>query len=324
MTSCFRSSLLLVCLLCANAASLAQEVLDCSGIGFSQPPQGSSPLILAQVAGQAAYAPDGAFPLGGVDEVCIVLFNGGTGDQISFGVSDDGGAFELMRPAAGAYVLIASRPPLADVVTAMQLSDQAPESDSRRGILLRMSEEKGFASVIADLGLRRELIEMARIDQQVRHELIQAGIETPDPEIESRMRTIDSDNTRSLKEIVSQYGWPRPELVGVDGADAAFLILQHAASEVQIEFFPLFKAAYQDGAASGQNYALLRDRTLVGQGKPQIYGTQAKPFDQWVDGEPTLEPIADEANVDARRAEVGLMPLSEYRKLLKKFYFPDQ
>lgn len=322
MTSCFRSSRLLACLLCATAASLAQEVPDCSGIDFSQSPQGSAPLIVDQVAGQVVYAPDEAFPFGGVNGICIALFNPGTGDQISFGVTDDGGGFELKRPAAGEYILISSRPPLTEIVTAIQLFYQAPDPDSKRGILLRMSEEEGFASVIGDLGLRRELIEMARIDQQVRHELIQAGIETPDPEIESRMRAIDSDNTRRLKEIVSQYGWPRPELVGVDGADAAFLILQHAASEVQIEYFPLFETAYQDGAASGQNYALLRDRTLVRQGKPQIYGTQAKPFDQWVNGEPTLETIADEANVDARRAEVGLPPLSEYRKLLKKLYFP--
>jgi len=37
-----------------------------------------------------------------------------------------------------------------------------------------------------------------------------------------------------------------------------------------------------------------------------------------------LQPIEDEANVDKRRAEVGLFPLSEYRELLKKMYFPQE
>ena len=62
---------------------------------------------------------------------------------------------------------------------------------------------------------------------------------------------------------------------------------------------------------------------LVREGKPQIYGTQVKSIEQWKGKEPVLEPIEDEANVNARRAEVGLMPLSEYRKILKQMYFPE-
>jgi hypothetical protein len=38
--------------------------------------------------------------------------------------------------------------------------------------------------------------------------------------------------------------------------------------------------------------------------------------------QPILEPIEDEANVDKRRAEVGLSTLAEYRELLKRIYFP--
>jgi hypothetical protein len=40
--------------------------------------------------------------------------------------------------------------------------------------------------------------------------------------------------------------------------------------------------------------------------------------------QPILEPIEDEANVDKRRAEVGLSPLAEYRELLKRIYFPKE
>ncbi|MCP4246955.1 MAG: hypothetical protein GY778_07885, partial [bacterium] len=56
--------------------------------------------------------------------------------------------------------------------------------------------------------------------------------------------------------------------------------------------------------------AYLTDRVLVQEGKPQRYGTQffAK------DGVFKLNPIEDEAYVDARRKEVGLGPLAEYVK----------
>jgi hypothetical protein len=81
--------------------------------------------------------------------------------------------------------------------------------------------------------------------------------------------------------------------------------------------------AYRSGGLLGQSYALLLDRVRVGEGKPQVYGTQAKRFEEWKGQEPTLEPIEDEANVDKRRAQVGLPPLSEYREMLKRVYFPQ-
>ena len=86
---------------------------------------------------------------------------------------------------------------------------------------------------------------------------------------------------------------------------------------------PLVEKAYRSGGLSGQSYALLLDRVLVREGKPQVYGTQAKRFEEWKGQEPALEPIEDEANVDERRAEVGLPPISKYRELLKRMYFPQ-
>jgi Family of unknown function (DUF6624) len=64
--------------------------------------------------------------------------------------------------------------------------------------------------------------------------------------------------------------------------------------------------------------ALLQDRVLVGEGKPQIYGTQLR----WsaTPGPPVLDSIADEACVDVRRAAVGLDPLAVYLKMLGVSY----
>ena len=67
------------------------------------------------------------------------------------------------------------------------------------------------------------------------------------------------------------------------------------------------------GDVRPQHIAYLTDRVLVHEGKAQVYGTQAEGQGSDV----KLMPITDEANVDKRRALVGLGPLAEYLKLLK-------
>ena len=170
--------------------------------------------------------------------------------------------------------------------------------------------------------LRQELLERLDRDQAIRNEHIAKGVDNHDPELLARMEKIDSSNTARIREIVRQFGWPGPELVGEDGRDAAFILVQHSDYKFQKEMLPLVKEAYKADKLPGQFYALLLDRVLVREGKPQVYGTQAKGADQWKGHEPVLEPIEDEANVDKRRAEVGLPPLADYVVMLKQMYFP--
>ena len=62
------------------------------------------------------------------------------------------------------------------------------------------------------------------------------------------------------------------------------------------------------GAFHRAHQALLTDRVLLRQGKSQRYGSQ---FQMGKNGlEPS--PIEDETNVDARRAQMGMMPLADY------------
>jgi len=176
---------------------------------------------------------------------------------------------------------------------------------------------------VKEPALRRELLKRVEQDQAIRNELISKGVKNPDKAILARMQAIDTANTERMGAIVKRYGWPGPELIGGDGSEAAFLLVQHADHAFQKEMLPLVEKAYRSGGLSGQSYALLLDRVRVGEGKPQVYGTQAKRFEEWEGQEPALAPIEDEANVDKRRAEVGLPPLSEYRELLKRLYFPQ-
>lgn len=186
-----------------------------------------------------------------------------------------------------------------------------------------MQAQQSGALRITKPRLRQELLKRVAEDQAIRNELIKKGIDHPDPILLKRMNKIDAANTSRVKTLIKQYGWPGPELVGQDGTDAVFLLVQHADPVFQKEILPLVKNAYRSRLITGQSYAMFMDRVLVQDGKPQIYGTAARGFDQWKGTEPVFEPIEDEANVDKRRAEVGLMPLSEYRAFLKQMYFPQ-
>jgi hypothetical protein len=107
-------------------------------------------------------------------------------------------------------------------------------------------------------------------------------------------------------------------LVGRDGAEAAFTLVQHADADhaFQLEMLPLVIQAFAAGGLPAQDYALLQDRVLVGEGKPQIFGTQFRMVGQDL----VPHPIEDEANVDRRRAEVGLPSLAEYLAIAKQAF----
>jgi hypothetical protein len=124
-----------------------------------------------------------------------------------------------------------------------------------------------------------------------------------------------------MKEIVKRYGWPGPELVGQDGAYDAFLLLQHSPDlAFQTAMLPLVRKSYENGKLSAWNYALLVDRVRVRAGRLQVYGMS---LNHWAGQEPILDPIEDEANVDKRRAKIGLSPLRDYLEFMRRMYFPQ-
>lgn len=289
----------------------------CQAIGYLEPPAGAAAIVIDQLEGHAALAPIGSrHELSGPSGVCVLLFREGNETPVAVGRTNERGRFALPRPAPGSYVFVAALlGTIDDLAVSVRISDIP--ADPERGLLLHVRAEEddrgGFASAIPHLALRRELLEMARVDQAVRNEWMREDPGSPSPELLSRMAAIDAGNTARLQEIVEEHGWPGSDLVGLDGARGAFLIVQHATHDVQKALFPLVEGGYRDGVVAGPSYALLLDRILVRDGRPQVYGSQAGFFD----GELALEPIEDEANVDMRRAEVGLPPLAEYVEQLK-------
>jgi hypothetical protein len=131
-------------------------------------------------------------------------------------------------------------------------------------------------------------------------------------EIWKKLKPEDAANLKQLEAIMNRIGWPTATKVGKRGANTAFLIIDHSPREIMEKYFPLLESAAKKGEASLSDYAVMQDRILVNRGKKQIYGTQ-KYWDE-KQNKFVFFPIEDEKNVNARRKEVGLDPLPEFKQ----------
>jgi len=156
--------------------------------------------------------------------------------------------------------------------------------------------------------LRSELLSLRADDERRREELAREGVLWDG--YHPRMQQVHDRNAERLQQIVAQHGWPTRNLVGEDGAEAAWLIVQHAIANppFQREMLSILQACAACGEIPPYQPAYLEDRICMFEGRPQIYGTQFSPDD---DGLPTPWTIADPEHVNDRRAALGLDTIEE-------------
>lgn len=84
-----------------------------------------------------------------------------------------------------------------------------------------------------DCRIADELIAMAELDRKVGDELAATGAlyEGYHP----RMAAVHEENAARLQAILAQLGWPTEVVVGERGAQAAWLIAQHAISRPEFQ-----------------------------------------------------------------------------------------
>lgn len=164
--------------------------------------------------------------------------------------------------------------------------------------------------------LRAELLKMSDADQKVRNAAINGGGKRP--ELFAAITKVDARNLPRIRQIDAKQGFPTRVQVGSDGVAAAWLLVQHAdsAPAFQAHVLAELRPRVRDGDIQGQPYAMLTDRVLVNQHKPQRYGTQFSA----VKGQLQADPMEDPANVDKRRAAIGLPPMADYECLLRVSY----
>jgi hypothetical protein len=173
------------------------------------------------------------------------------------------------------------------------------------------------AADVKDPRLREELLARVKVDQAARTKLIEAGNPPPKESVEA-VQKADEENRAWLKSVIGKRGWPGKSLVGEDGAHAAWLLVQHADADLpfQKKCLGLLEAAVKKGEAAPTDLAYLTDRVLAAEGKKQRYGTQL----ELKDGKLIPKPVEDPEKLDARRKELGLVPMAEYVAFAERMY----
>jgi hypothetical protein len=122
----------------------------------------------------------------------------------------------------------------------------------------------------------------------------------------------DSINLIKVEIILAEYGWLGADIIGETGNKTLFLVIQHSNTQTQVKYLPMLKEAVKNGNAKASYSALMEDRVLLAQREKQIYGSQLEM--DYKTNQYVLSPMIDPDNVDKRRTEVGLQPISEYLK----------
>ena len=170
--------------------------------------------------------------------------------------------------------------------------------------------------------LREELMKLREKDQAARQRLTEELLgDDEQQKLIEEMAANDAANRERLKQIIAEHGFPTVSMVGQDGADTAFLIVQHADKdpEWQASMLPVLEELSKKGEASKGSVAYLTDRVLRAKGKPQLYGTQYYQ-EEGPGGTPEHVPpvVEDPKNLDKRRMSMGLGKWSSYEAQMAK------
>lgn len=188
-------------------------------------------------------------------------------------------------------------------------------NDSRWSPLIsKIEKHKAFFESGADKMLMKELDTLYDNDQKYRNLSAKKAKEFGRDSKEFKAvldltKKQDSLNLIQIEELIGKYGWLGPRKVGFRGSRAFYLVIQHASLPIQEKYLPVMQKAVKEGNASKDDLAFLEDRILIRKGEMQIYGSQMKTDENGVHYPIRLR---DPENVDFRRFEVGLEPMSQY------------
>ena len=162
--------------------------------------------------------------------------------------------------------------------------------------------------------LKQKLLAMIHEDEEIRLEIIQSNGE--DEEITAKMDEVQARNSMELRALIQHFGWPGESEAGEDGAEAAWLILQHsvAVPELLREALPMMQEAADGGEILPYQVAYLEDRICFFERRPQKFGTQ---FDWDDEGKLSPWPIENEKDVTDLRREKGLNSLEEQTEQMR-------
>ena len=152
-------------------------------------------------------------------------------------------------------------------------------------------------------------------------------------EDQAMIRSIDKDpeifkkqnkkHIKTLQKILSEIKEPRISILGYNGALTAWLVVQHADYDpnLQKDHLIMMKKLYEKSPDDvyKEGIAYLEDRILIKEKGKQLYGTQFRDSKLLKN---TLEPypVLYSKSPSNRRKKMGLLPMEEYIKELKQVY----
>jgi hypothetical protein len=154
-------------------------------------------------------------------------------------------------------------------------------------------------------------------DQEARMRMVREDL-WADEVVNAELRAVDVENTRWLKGVLTEHGWPGTDEVGDQGAQHIWMLAQHADQDVKFQRYclTLLTEAVAAGRAPTRALAYLTDRVRVADGLDQVFGTQYTT----IDGAFTPQPIEDPDNLDRRRADAGMETAAEYDRHIRSAY----
>lgn len=163
-----------------------------------------------------------------------------------------------------------------------------------------------------DEPLRTELLALAEADQAFRRMPLQG---MPQATAQEQI-ALEHARSARIAEIIDATGWPGISRVGEDGSAAAWLLVQHADDDVELQerALMLLERAVAAGEASASNFAYLTDRVCANLDRRQVYGTQ---FQGSGESFGPL-PITDRVRLDRRRASMGLESFADYERAMRE------
>lgn len=182
-------------------------------------------------------------------------------------------------------------------------------------IIYQVEKNKSINEENYNKPLKLELENIYVKDQMLRQLYVYAeekfGSDSPEMEyFWALVSEQDLANEAEVERIVQENGWVGKSEVGGKANMTLWLVIQHAPIETQEKYLPLLQESVKNGESNGNHLAMLEDRILMRNNKPQTYGSQI--ITNPTTGEQEVYEIADPEYVDQRRREVGLPPISTY------------
>lgn len=125
---------------------------------------------------------------------------------------------------------------------------------------------------------------------------------------------VDRANIIQFASIVDKCGFEAIVNQGNETVENAWFIVQHTNKYERRKYFDYFMECTNKGMIEYNTMALMIDRKLIDERKPQIFGSQFG-YDQ-ASGKSVMHPVQDMDRMIHLRDSIGLMPIEEYAERL--------